>query len=122
MVLLEEGVVAKPDARRQLLVVGAGRLQLVFTIDDLVLGARDQRNHPARRVSLLIEAHLVHDTLDYGEPVRFVVDDEMAVDSIGAPVTPQNANSHGMKRPPPDPPPRPVPEVLPPAAQLPGGP
>src|SRR5438132_14195691 len=101
MVLLEEGVVAKPDARRQLLVVGAGRLQLVFTIDDLVFGARDQRDHPARRVSLLTEAHLVHDTLDHRQPTRLVVDDELAIDSIGAPVTPQNANPDRMKPPPP---------------------
>ena len=39
MVLLEKGVVAEPDPRRQLLVVGTRRLQLVVSIDDLVFGS-----------------------------------------------------------------------------------
>ena len=39
VVLLQERVVAKPDSRRQLLGMRAGRLQLVFSTDDLVLGA-----------------------------------------------------------------------------------
>ena len=121
VVLLEERVVTQPDPGRQLLVVRACRAYLSFGGDDLVLGARDQSHHAAGRVALLIQPHFAHHALDYRQPVRLVVDHEMAVDSVSAAVPTQDADRDGMERSHPDRARGQIEEMLDPAAHLAGG-
>ena len=121
MVLLEKRVVAQADPSRQLLVVRAGGPHLVLGADDLVLGPRDERDHAAGRITLLIEPHLVHDALDDRQPVRLVIDDEVAIDPVGAAIATQDADRDGVEGPHPDGARRQIQEVLDPAAHLAGG-
>ena len=118
-VLLENGVVAHPDLRSELLVVSTGGGGLVLGGDDLVLGARDQRHHAPRGIPFFVEAHLVHHTLDHRQSVRLVVDDEVAIDPIGAAVAPEDANADRMEGPHPDPTRGQVEQLLDSAAHLP---
>ena len=118
-VLLEKRVIPQADLRGQLLVVGAGRLCLVLGADDLVLGPRDERDHAAGWIALLIQAHLGHDALNDGEPVGLVVNDEVPVDPVRAPVSPQDADPNRVEGPHPDPTRGQVEQLLDSAAHLP---